>query len=98
MSHRKSKHTQPATSHPAPAGQFKPGHDTSADGAHKMTNMNPNSDATAQANPGSAADPQFAQASVDKFEAAFDKAAEVAHGNVQALDASTSAFKTARSV
>ena len=59
-----------------------------------MTNMNPNSDATAQANPGSAADPQFAQASVDKFEAAFDKAAEVAHGNVQALDASTSAFKT----
>ena len=35
----------------------------------------------------------FAQKSVDQVQAAFEKATEVAHGNVQAFDAATGAFK-----
>ena len=68
-----------------------------ADGEHMMSNKKSKPDLTAEtAEPKTAAagEAQFAQASVDQFEAAFDKAAEVAHGNVQVLDASASAFKT----
>lgn len=36
----------------------------------------------------------FSRKSVDQAEAAFEKAAEAAHGNVQVLDASAGAFKT----
>ena len=35
----------------------------------------------------------FAQKSVDQTQAAFDKAAEMAHGNVQLFDAAASAYK-----
>lgn len=37
---------------------------------------------------------QMAEKSVDQAQAAFDKAGEVAHKNVQVLDASASAFKS----
>ena len=37
---------------------------------------------------------QMAEKSVDQAQAAFEKAGEVAHKNVQVLDASASAFKT----
>ena len=36
----------------------------------------------------------YAQKSVDQAQAAFDKVSEFAHGNVQAFDAATGAFKT----
>jgi len=36
----------------------------------------------------------FAQKSVDQTQAAFDKAAEMAHGNVQLFDAAASAYKS----
>ena len=36
----------------------------------------------------------FAQKSVDQAQAAFDKATEVAHGNVQLFDAAASAYKS----
>src|SRR6185295_9264293 len=36
----------------------------------------------------------IAQKSVDQAQAAFDKASELAHGNVQALDAAAGAFKS----
>lgn len=36
----------------------------------------------------------FAQKSVDQAQAAFEKASDVAHGNVQTLDAAATAFKT----
>jgi hypothetical protein len=36
----------------------------------------------------------FAQKSVDQAQAAFEKASEFAHGNVQAFDAAAGAFKT----
>lgn len=35
----------------------------------------------------------FAQKSVDQAQAAFDRASDVAHGNVQTFDAAASAFK-----
>src|SRR4051794_8399252 len=37
---------------------------------------------------------EFAQKSVDQAQAAFERASEVAHGNVQTLDAAASAFKS----
>jgi phasin len=50
-------------------------------------------DTTANSMPGSAEVASFAQKTVDQAQAAFEKVSEVAHGNVQMLDAAANAYK-----